>query len=208
MDLVFEARFAFSYDGKLISTSCKKREMTSEFQLLNDILAKSVTVKAGSINVVTHERFVMMSAIHRGVQICILLKNAPNLELGLSKEFPPLNILTAKTVGMYIAKNMNIFVEVDEPAVEKSAEKKKAVSKKRPATTVEAPVVKRKRKRTERAAPEAKSLALVTVAQEAVPIKMVSAATPPDPKLMDLDNRSRLSFELHKTYYCVANIFT
>ncbi|KZV19827.1 splicing factor 3B subunit 1-like [Dorcoceras hygrometricum] len=164
-DLVFEARIAFSYDGKLLSTSCKKREITFEFWLLNDILAKSVTMKAGSFDVVTHERFLMMSAIHGGVQvnwgrflfnifkdmvtpasrqaqgyavqICILLKNAPDLEL----------------------------------AVEKPVEKKKAVSKKRPATTVEEPVVKRKRTMG-RAAPEAKSLALVTVAQEAVPIQM------------------------------------
>ncbi|KZV52829.1 hypothetical protein F511_38011 [Dorcoceras hygrometricum] len=139
-DLVFEARNTFSYDGKLLSTSCKKREMTFEFRLLNDILAKPVTVKAGSFDAVTHERFLMMSTIHGGVQICILLKNAPDLEL----------------------------------AVEKPAEKKKAVSKKRPATTVEAPVVKRKRTKTGKAAQEAKSLALVTVAQEAVPIQILS----------------------------------
>ncbi|KZV35230.1 hypothetical protein F511_43256 [Dorcoceras hygrometricum] len=209
-DLVFESRSALSYDGKLLSTSCKKREMTFEFWLLNDILEKSVTLKAGSFDVVTHERFLMMSAIHgcvqvnwerllfnifkdmvtlnskqeRGyaLQICILLKNAPDLELGESKEFPPLKILTAKTVGTYIAKNKNIFVDEDEPVVEKPAEKKKAVSKKRPAATVEAPVVKRKRTKTERAAPEAKSLALVTVVQEAVPIQMVSAVTHHAPK--------------------------
>ncbi|KZV54979.1 patatin-like protein 2 [Dorcoceras hygrometricum] len=110
--------------------------MTFEFRLLNDILAKSMTVKVGSFDVVAHERFLMMSAIHGGipvnwgrllfnifkdmvtpasrqargyaVQTCILLKNAPDLELGESKEFPPLKILTAKTVGTYIAKNKNI----------------------------------------------------------------------------------------------------
>ncbi|KZV47827.1 hypothetical protein F511_39902 [Dorcoceras hygrometricum] len=48
-DLVFEGRSVFSYDGKQLSTSCKKREMTFEFRLWNDILAKSVTVKAGSV---------------------------------------------------------------------------------------------------------------------------------------------------------------
>ncbi|KZV22459.1 Subtilisin-like protease [Dorcoceras hygrometricum] len=67
-DLVFEARNAFSYDGKLLSTSSKKREMTFEFGLLNDILAKSVTVKAGLFDAVTHGRFLMMSAIHGGIQ--------------------------------------------------------------------------------------------------------------------------------------------
>ncbi|KZV32489.1 splicing factor 3B subunit 1 [Dorcoceras hygrometricum] len=173
--------------------------MAFEFRLLNDILAKSVILKAGSFDAVTHERFLMMSAIHGvvhvnweillfnifkdmvtpaskqareyAVQICILLKNAPDLELGESKEFPPLKILTTKTVGTYIAKNKNIFVDEDEPAVDKPREKKKSFYKKRPATTVETPV-KRKRK-TGRAAPEAQSLALVTVAQEVVPIQMM-----------------------------------
>ncbi|KZV15942.1 hypothetical protein F511_25631 [Dorcoceras hygrometricum] len=42
--------------------------MTFEFWLLNDILAKSVTVKAGSFDAVTHERFLMMYTIHGGVQ--------------------------------------------------------------------------------------------------------------------------------------------
>ncbi|KZV35931.1 hypothetical protein F511_23944 [Dorcoceras hygrometricum] len=144
-DLVIEARRSFSYDGKLLSTSCKKREMVFEFRLLNNILAKYVTVKAGSFDAVTHERFLMMTAIYGGVpfnwgrllfkifkdmvtpatrqargyavQICVLLKNAPDLELGESKEFALLKILTAKTVGTYIAKNKKIYVEEDEPVV-------------------------------------------------------------------------------------------
>ncbi|KZV45814.1 splicing factor 3B subunit 1-like [Dorcoceras hygrometricum] len=94
------------------------------------------------------------------VKICVLLKNAPDLELGESKEFPPQKILTAKTVGTYIAKNKNIYVDEDVPAVEKPAEKKKALSKKRHAPTVEAPVV----------------------AQEAIPIQMISSMTHPVPK--------------------------
>ncbi|KZV23503.1 splicing factor 3B subunit 1-like [Dorcoceras hygrometricum] len=183
--------------------------MVFEFRLLNDILAKSVTVKAGSFDVVTHERFLMMTAIYGGipvkwgillfnifkymvtpatrqargyaVQIRVLLKNAPDLELGESKEFPPLKILTAKTVGTYISKNKNIYVDEDEPVVEKQAEKSKVVSKKRPASTVETPVVKRKRT-TGRATPAATDLALVSVAQEAVPIQMISVVTPPAPK--------------------------
>ncbi|KZV22280.1 splicing factor 3B subunit 1-like [Dorcoceras hygrometricum] len=66
-DLVLEARRAFSYDGKLFSTSSKKREMVFEFRLLNYILARSVTVKAGSFDSMTHERFLMMTAIYGGV---------------------------------------------------------------------------------------------------------------------------------------------
>ncbi|KZV23728.1 hypothetical protein F511_31778 [Dorcoceras hygrometricum] len=190
-DLVLETRRAFSYDGKLVSTSCKKRELVFEFRLLNDILAKSVTVKAGSFDAVTHERFLMMTAIYGGVLVNwskILFKvlkdmGAPDLEFGESNEFPPLKILTAKTVGKYIAINKNIVVEdvEDEPVMEKQAEKKKSVSKKRPSPTVESPVVKRKRT-SGRTTPVATDLTLVTVAQEVVPIQMISDVTPPAPK--------------------------
>ncbi|KZV52105.1 splicing factor 3B subunit 1-like [Dorcoceras hygrometricum] len=110
------------------------------------------------------------------VQICILLKNAPDLELGESKEFPPPKILTAKTVGTYMAKNKNIVFDEDEPALEKPAEKNKAGSKKRPATTVEAPVAKKKKTNVEKAAPQTRPL--VTVAQDVEPIIIVPAVTP------------------------------
>ncbi|KZV36118.1 mucin-2-like [Dorcoceras hygrometricum] len=55
-DLVFYAWSAFSMSGEQLKTSCKKREIKYEFCLLNDILAKTVTVKAGSFDAVTHER--------------------------------------------------------------------------------------------------------------------------------------------------------
>ncbi|KZV30950.1 hypothetical protein F511_20496 [Dorcoceras hygrometricum] len=182
-DLFLEARRAFSYDGKL----------------------------AWYFDAVTHERFLMMTAIYGGVpvnwikilfkvlkdmvtpgtkksrgfvvQICIILKGAPDLELGESKEFPPLKNLTANTIGKYIAINNHIAVEdvEDEPVMEKKVEKKKVVSKKRPAPTVESPVVKRKRT-SGRTTPVATDLKLVTVAQAAVPIQMISAMTPPAPK--------------------------
>ncbi|KZV57453.1 hypothetical protein F511_29234 [Dorcoceras hygrometricum] len=163
--LVFDARTAISFDGEQLNTSCKKREMKFEFRLLNDILDKTVIVKAGSFDAVTHERFLMMSAIHGGVkvnwdrllfnifkdmvtpatkqargyavQICILLKGAPDLKLGESKDFPHLKILTAKTVCTYVAKNQNITVDVDEPAGDEPVVKKKAASKRRPAPTVD-----------------------------------------------------------------------
>ncbi|KZV40559.1 splicing factor 3B subunit 1-like [Dorcoceras hygrometricum] len=175
--------------------------MKFEFRLLNDILAKTVTVKAGSFDAVTHERFPMMSAIHGGVkvnwgrllfnifkdmvtptmkqakeyavQIWILLKGASDLELGESKYFTPLKILTAKTVGTYVAKNKNITVDVDEPVV-----KKKAASKRRPAPTVGEPVTKKKRTTVGIEAPIYKNLSLVTVAQDVEPISTVPTLTP------------------------------
>ncbi|KZV45370.1 Splicing factor 3B subunit [Dorcoceras hygrometricum] len=210
-NLVYDARSIFSKSGESVQTSYKKRTMKYEFRLLNDILAKSVTVKSGSFDVVTHERFLLMKAIHFGLkinwskilfdilkgmvtktskkargfaaQICDLLTSSPNLTMGEAKTFPPLKILTEKTVGTYVAKQKGIddSHEEDDPVVKKTPVKK-AVSKKRPATTVEAPVVKRKRTKTGRASPEAKSLVLLTVAQEVVPIKMVSVVTPPTQK--------------------------
>ncbi|KZV26459.1 alpha-N-acetylgalactosaminide alpha-2,6-sialyltransferase 2 [Dorcoceras hygrometricum] len=67
-DMVYDARIIFSQSGEPISTYGKKRLMKYEYRLLNDILAKSITVKAGSFDAVTHEIFLMMTAIHFGIQ--------------------------------------------------------------------------------------------------------------------------------------------
>ncbi|KZV16304.1 splicing factor 3B subunit 1-like [Dorcoceras hygrometricum] len=208
-DLVFDARTAFSYDGEQLNTSCKKREMKFEFRQLNGILAKPVTVKVGSFDVVTHERFLMISAIHGGVkvnwgrllfnifkdmvapatkqargyalQICILLKGAPDLELGEPKDFPPLKILTAKTMGTYVSKNKNITVDVDEPAKDELVVKK-AASKRRPAPAVGEPVSKKKRTTAGRAAPTEKGLAMVPMVQDVEPLSTILVPTPKAPK--------------------------
>ncbi|KZV34387.1 filament-like plant protein 6 [Dorcoceras hygrometricum] len=117
------------------------------------------------------------------VQICILLKNVSNLELGDSKEFPPQKVLTTKTVSRYIAINKNIDVEdVDDESRVKKTPVKKAASKKRHAAAVDEPVVKNTRTRVGKAAVVAKDSALVPVAQEAVPLQVVepiTAAQPP-----------------------------
>ncbi|KZV50774.1 hypothetical protein F511_12018 [Dorcoceras hygrometricum] len=129
-DIVFDARSIFSFSGEQVSTSGKKQEMKFEFRLLSDILAKTISVKAGSFDAVTQERFLMMAAITCGVainwnrllfnilkdmvtagsrqakgyaiQISRLLENVPNLELGDSSEFSYSKILTKKTVHRYI----------------------------------------------------------------------------------------------------------
>ncbi|KZV49396.1 hypothetical protein F511_29304 [Dorcoceras hygrometricum] len=115
-DIVFDARSIVSLSGEPVSTSGKKREMTIEFRLLCDILAKTISVKVGSFDAITQEKFLMMAAITCGVrinwnrllfnilkdmvtsgsrqakgyaiQISLLLENVPNLELGESSEFP------------------------------------------------------------------------------------------------------------------------
>ncbi|KZT76278.1 hypothetical protein F511_46697 [Dorcoceras hygrometricum] len=68
-DLVLQARTLFSHSGKPVQFSCKKILLKYEFRLLNDILEKSITVKAGSFHAVTHERFLMITAIHFGIKV-------------------------------------------------------------------------------------------------------------------------------------------
>ncbi|KZV32120.1 D-cysteine desulfhydrase 2, mitochondrial [Dorcoceras hygrometricum] len=55
-DLIFYSRTEFSFTDEQLTTSCKKRELKIEYRLLSDIVAKSITVKEGSFDAVTHER--------------------------------------------------------------------------------------------------------------------------------------------------------
>ncbi|KZV25068.1 protein lava lamp [Dorcoceras hygrometricum] len=162
-DLVFEARRIFFESKEQVRTSCKKKEMKIEFRLLGDILAKTISVKAGSFDAVTHEWFLLMTAIICGVkinwsslvfdilkamvppgsrqakgyaiQICVLLKNVLGLELCESRAFPSSRILTEKTVHRYVVINEKVGGEevADAPRVKKTPVKK-AASKKRPDT--------------------------------------------------------------------------
>ncbi|KZV38004.1 splicing factor 3B subunit 1-like [Dorcoceras hygrometricum] len=171
-DLIFDARSIFSKSGEQVQTSCKKRKMKYEFRLLNDILAKNVTVKAGSFDVVTHERFLLMTAIHCGRKIN--------------------RVLNVKTVGTYVAKQKGIDdgSEGDEPVMATAAVvKKKPVTKKRTAPTTAEPIAKKKRTTLGRAAPVDKNLALVTVAQDVEPISTFLAVTPhlEEPEIMRSD---------------------
>ncbi|KZV49578.1 hypothetical protein F511_23862 [Dorcoceras hygrometricum] len=150
-ELVNDAKSIFSKSGQPISTYGKKRLIKYELRLLNDILAKSITVKAGSFDAVTNERFLMMTAIHFGVkvnwskilfgilkemvdktlkkakgyaaQICVLLKSNPVITMGEAVPFPSLKILSMKIVNTYIVMNENIDArgKSDEPGMAKGA---------------------------------------------------------------------------------------
>ncbi|KZV42683.1 hypothetical protein F511_15890 [Dorcoceras hygrometricum] len=210
-ELINASRKDFSASGELIKTSFKKKEMKVVFRMLNDILAKTDTAKAGSFDAVTHERFLLMAAIHGGVkinwskllfdilktmvtksskqvkgfaaQICVLLKSTPELTLGESKTFPPLKILTVKTVGTYIAKNKFVSTTPDEVTVEPMVEKVvKAAEKRIPAPVVTDPAAMKKRTTVGRAAPTAKTLALVPVVTEAEPIFVIPTKSPRSPR--------------------------
>ncbi|KZV38460.1 hypothetical protein F511_40216 [Dorcoceras hygrometricum] len=184
-DLIYDAWSALSASGEPIKTSCKKKEMKIEFRLLNDILAKTVKNKA-SFDAVTHERFLLMAAIHGGIKInwskflFTILKDmgAPDLTLEESKAFPHLKILTVKTVGTYVAKKKSLPTDSEEVKEKEVVEKVvKAAVKRRPAPTAE-PVSKKQRTTVGRAAPTEKILAIVPVVQEVVSITVVPAESP------------------------------
>ncbi|KZV50002.1 CBL-interacting serine/threonine-protein kinase 2 [Dorcoceras hygrometricum] len=123
-NLVYDARKIFSNSGEVVPRG-KKKLLKYEYRLLNDILAKSITMKAGSLDAVTNERFQMMTAIHFGLkvnwskvlfgvleemvdrtvkkakgyeaQISVLLNSVPALTMGEATPFPSSKILSPKT---------------------------------------------------------------------------------------------------------------
>ncbi|KZV54963.1 hypothetical protein F511_32035 [Dorcoceras hygrometricum] len=137
----------------------RKREMEFEFRLLNYILAKTITVKAGSFDVVTHERFLMMAAIHGGVKI-----NWGILLFNLLKD-----MVTPSS------KQARGFAVLEVP-VDKMI--KKAATKRRPAPVVVEPAAKKKRTTVGRAAPAEKDLSIVPVVQNQEPISVVPIVIP------------------------------
>ncbi|KZV19103.1 hypothetical protein F511_23026 [Dorcoceras hygrometricum] len=155
-DVIFYARSIVSLSGEPVNLSGTKNQMKIEFLLLCDILVKAISVKAGSFNALTFEKFSLITAVvcrvrmnwgsvlfntlkkmvspgskqAKGfaIQISLLLENIPNLELGKYSEFPASKILTNKTVHLFVSLN-------DRDAAEEAtgATKPRAASKKRPA---------------------------------------------------------------------------
>ncbi|KZV34616.1 hypothetical protein F511_20181 [Dorcoceras hygrometricum] len=176
-NLVFDARSLFSISKEQVSMSCLKKAMKIQYRLLHDILAKTIYVKAGSFDSVTRDRFMLMTTITfdvkinwssllfgvlremvtpgsrqakgYAIQICVLLRNVPGLELGESKTFPIHRVLNERNVQRYVVINDKLGGEevVDAPKVKRTPTKKKGVTKKRPAAgdAEVAPIVKKKR---------------------------------------------------------------
>ncbi|KZV43984.1 hypothetical protein F511_27740 [Dorcoceras hygrometricum] len=196
-DVIFYARSIVSLSGEPISLSGRKNQMKFEFRLLCDIMAKTISVKAGSFNAITVEKFSLITAVVCSVrmnwakflfsiltkmvtpgskqakgfaiQISLLLATIPTLELGESSEFPASNILSKKTVHRFVSIN-------DRDGAEEvtGAAKKRAVSKKRPATDVGAAVPKKKRTIKKKSVSSISTMELVAVAEEAIPIQQVA----------------------------------
>ncbi|KZV48427.1 hypothetical protein F511_37768 [Dorcoceras hygrometricum] len=159
-------------------------------------MAKASSVKAGSFNAITVEKFSLMTAVICGVrmnwakilfsilkkmvtpgskqakgfavQISLLLENIPTLRLGESSEFPASKILNDKTMHRFVSLN-------DKAGAEEvfGASKPTAVSKKRRAADFGAAVTKNKRTIKKKSVSSLSTLEMVAVAQEAVPIQQV-----------------------------------
>ncbi|KZV47879.1 hypothetical protein F511_29052 [Dorcoceras hygrometricum] len=193
-DAIFDARSIVSLYGEPISLSGRKNQMKKPFRLLCDIMAKAISIKAGSFNAITVEKFSLITAVvcrikmnwarflfsilkkmvsagskqAKGfaIQISLLLATFSSLELGESSEFPASKVLTKKTVLRFVSIN-------DRDGAEEvtGAAKKKAVSKKRPAADVGAAVPKKKRSFKKKSV---SSMELVEFAEEAIPIQQVA----------------------------------
>ncbi|KZV31095.1 dystroglycan-like [Dorcoceras hygrometricum] len=154
-DKVYDARSLFSQKGLQIDVHGKKKFMKHEFRLLNDILAKAITVKAGSFDSVTVERFQMMTAIQYGLkvnwgkvlfnvlkdmvdrtqkkakgfaaQIGVLFKGIPAIPMGDGVPFPSAKVLSMRTVHTYVVTNTTIDArtESEEPGMAKTPKGKK-----------------------------------------------------------------------------------
>ncbi|KZV50808.1 hypothetical protein F511_07206 [Dorcoceras hygrometricum] len=200
-NLVYDARSIFSKSGEPVSTYGKNKLMKYEYRLLNDILDKAITVKAGSFDAVTNERFLMMTAIQFGLkvnwskrlfsvlkemvdktqnkakgyaaQICVLLKSNPTITMGESVPFPTSKVLSIKTVHTYIAMNQTIDArgQSDEPGMAPVAIVKRKSKSKKES---ESTVVPKKRRTVKiKASPSKSSLDMVIVAQVAVPLTII-----------------------------------
>ncbi|KZV17407.1 putative inactive serine/threonine-protein kinase scy1 [Dorcoceras hygrometricum] len=90
----------------------KKKEMKIEYRLLHEIVAKALSAKAGSFDVVTNfggdgER--SYQAVTRfAVQVSVQLQNLVKSDLRELVKFPPQKVLNNKSIHTYIKKNLNV----------------------------------------------------------------------------------------------------
>ncbi|KZV50224.1 hypothetical protein F511_03178 [Dorcoceras hygrometricum] len=68
-DAIYDARSIVSLSGEPINLSGRKNQMKMPFRLLCDIVAKAISVKAGSFNAITVEKFSLMTVVVCGVKM-------------------------------------------------------------------------------------------------------------------------------------------
>ncbi|KZV34606.1 hypothetical protein F511_19448 [Dorcoceras hygrometricum] len=65
----FASVLAMEIPGEPVNMSGRKGQMKIEYRLLCDIMAKSISVKAGSFNALTVEKFALLTAVVCGVKM-------------------------------------------------------------------------------------------------------------------------------------------
>ncbi|KZV17467.1 serine/arginine repetitive matrix protein 2-like [Dorcoceras hygrometricum] len=179
-----------------------------------------IYVKADSFDVVTRDRFMLMTAITFDVkinwstllfgvlkamvtpgsrqakgfaiQIGVVLSNIPGLELGEPRAFPPPRVLNEKTVHRFVHINEQVGMEKTSgsPPMKKNP-KKRVVSKKRPVDSDAEVAPIVKKKRTTKGKP-------TTIGLEAVPLQTIEPTAdvpneqPSKPKCKSQKRKRRL----------------
>ncbi|KZV32006.1 hypothetical protein F511_35510 [Dorcoceras hygrometricum] len=189
-----------------IETSGKKRKMKFEFRLLNDILAKSVTVKAGSFDEVTLEHLQMMAAINGGIPI-----NRSKVLFNIFKDMVTAGSRQAKGFAIKISQlledvpNLELGDSLEYIQGEENTQEKGCVKEETSVVTDVEPVVKQKRTSKSKSVSSKYNLDILPVAQEAVPLQTVGPTMEDEPVVestaeefsvwneddqMDMDHRS------------------
>ncbi|KZV40645.1 hypothetical protein F511_31218 [Dorcoceras hygrometricum] len=167
-DAIFDARSIVSLSGEQINLSGRKNQMKMPYRLLCDIVAKAISVKAGSFNAITVEKFSLMTAVVCGVKM-----NWAKFLFGILKKMVAVKTKQAKGFAIQISLLLATF-----PAVDLVAAKKKDVSKKRTAADIEAVVPKKKRTSKKKSISSISSLEMVAVAEEALVVEPLDVEEP------------------------------
>ncbi|KZV22062.1 hypothetical protein F511_38908 [Dorcoceras hygrometricum] len=80
-DKIFDARIIVSMTGEPVILSGLKSQMKIQYRLLCDIMAKSISVQAGSFNALTVEKFSLMTAV-----VCSVKMNWGRVLFGILKK--------------------------------------------------------------------------------------------------------------------------
>ncbi|KZV53981.1 dystroglycan-like [Dorcoceras hygrometricum] len=80
-DKIFDARSIVSLSGEPVILSGSKSQMKMHYRLLCDIMAKSISVKAGSFNAITVEKFSLLTAV-----VCDVRMNWGSVLFGIFKK--------------------------------------------------------------------------------------------------------------------------
>ncbi|KZV41489.1 hypothetical protein F511_15127 [Dorcoceras hygrometricum] len=174
--MVAQMKIEFSDSAVSFKSSCKKKAVKIEYHLLNDIITKALTAKAGSFDVVTQEPFDMIVAIMGGIKL-----NWSEIIFGMlkTKAHPLTNQASAQFLEAKkeTGDEDKADVEAKRAAVMEStvaatqAKRLEATSFKGEAVVL--PATKRKRTTVGRAAPAVKAFSIVPTVVEAFPIHKV-----------------------------------